>query len=672
MRTLASFVVALGLVSTVHAAPGDLDRTFSTDGKVITNVPGAGGAAAVAIQADGKIVVAGGAAGNFAVARYNRDGTLDTSFGGDGIVTTDLGGPDDFASAVAIQADGRIVVAGSAGGSTNHEVALARYNTNGTLDTTFSGNGRLTMEFGSSGGGGGGGAQAVAIQADGKIVVVGSNGSDFAVARFNPNGTLDTTFGLATTGIVTKDFGSTAEGAVAVAIQADGRIVVAGFTSAAGRQLFALERFSANGLPEFLGAGSVNGAPGTSFGSANSVSASATSMAIQADGRIVVVGNVRVSGGGGQVPLFSEGGMGIARYNADGTLDTTFFSTGLRTIDFGPDSFASAVAIQPDDKIVVVGNVQPFVGGFPNANFALARLNGNGSLDATFNGDGLLTTDFRTGSPPNDFGAAVAIQRKDGRIVVAGTVNGSFGVARYHAFTCNGANVTIVGTNGPDTIFGEVSQVTAAPFPLSDVILGLGGDDVIDGGGGNDIICGGDGNDTLIGGPGLDVLIAGIGADALDGGPGRDVCTAGSLLNGVGDRPDTFTGCEKVNTGGAGLSGEWVKVEQNCNQSLRRPSCVPHGSLRVFNPGTEATAVRSRVAFYLSEDELLDEHDTFLTTVDVPALNPGGARVVGFKFRLPVPDLSGAFVIAVVDYLDNVPERNEANNIAVSPPVRPR
>ena len=220
----------------------------------------------------------------------------------------------------------------------------------------------------------------------------------------------------------------------------------------------------------------------------------------------------------------------------------------------------------------------------PN-HFALARLNSNGTLDITFNGDGELVTDFGTASATReDSAGAIAIQRNDGRIVVAGasrpTSSGgrsSFGVARYHAFTCNGANVTILGTNGPDTIFGT---------PFNDVIHGLGGDDIIDGGDGNDSICGGDGNDTLIGGLGSDVLIGGpIGFDVMNGGKGTDVCV-GSQAKGA-DLLDSFILCESVNTGLAGLSGEWVKVEQNCNQSIPHPSCVLNGSLRVFNPGSE-------------------------------------------------------------------------------------
>ncbi len=658
MGTVLSLFLALGLVSAAHAAPGDLDTSFSGDGKVITGLPGNARFTAVAIQADGRIVAAGGVftqpgvAGDFAVARYLANGTLDPSFGGGvGIVTTDFGTASDEASGVAIQADGRIVVAGSAGTS----VAVARYNADGTLDATFSGDGRLTMSFGASGSG----AAGLAIQADGRIVVVGSTAGNFAVARLNTNGTLDTTFGLPGTGIVTRNFGGN-DTARAVAIQADGRIVVGGTTD--GR--FAVTRFTTTGVDEVLGLGSLNGALGTSFGPG--FLATAHGLAIQPDGKIVVVGDIRNLNIVGQQPR-----MGVARYDpVSGFLDETFAADGLTSIDFGPPSDALAVAIQPDGKIVVAGSVAQATGP-ANANFALARLHVNGTPDSTFNGDGQVVTDFSSGSTTRlDFASAIAIQPNDGRIVVAGSSGPvgepNFAVARYHAFTCNGANVTILGTNGPDELFGQFG-----PTPVNDVIHGLGGDDIIDGGDGDDIICGGGGSDTLIGGTGNDVLIGGaLGFDVMDGGRGTDVCVGSRITGGFFDPLDSFTSCETVNTGLGGLSGEWLEVEQHCNRSRRHPSCTLRGSLRVFNPGAEGTAVPSVVAFYLSEDLVLDETDTFLTTEKVRALDAGEERVVKLKVKLPgVDDLAGAIVIAVLDHLDNVPEVNEANNVVVSPPV---
>src|SRR4051812_27547114 len=175
-------------------APGDLDVSFSGDGRQTTDFGGSDLAAAVAVQADGKIVVAGSSDGNFALARYGVDGALDPSFSGDGLVTTDLGGTDD-GQGVAIQADGRIVVAGASGG----DFALARYTTGGGLDPSFSGDGRQTTDFGAADG-----ATSVAIQSDGRIVLGGGSGGGFALARYDAAGELDASFsgdGRQTTGL---------------------------------------------------------------------------------------------------------------------------------------------------------------------------------------------------------------------------------------------------------------------------------------------------------------------------------------------------------------------------------------------------------------------------------------------------------------------------------------
>lgn len=668
MRMLFSLFLALGLASAAHALPGDLDTSFSSDGKVITNVLGNGSSAAgaVAIQeVDGKIVVAGGVdngafGDDFAVVRYNANGSLDSSFAGDGIATVDFGSLLDQATRIAIQADGRIVVAGIQRQTPADlgQVAIARLLPDGTLDLSFSNDGRHLMEFGP----GGQGATGLAIQPlDGRILVVGfmdgSAGRDFAVARFEPDGTLDLSFGPAGTGILARNFGRS-DSASAVAIRPDGDIVVAGSSTAApgvcSGTCVVLAQFSPNGIDRFLGNAAASGAPGIG---------NAGEMLLQSDGKIVVV---------------SSEFMGAARFNLDGTLDTSFDADGIVLIDFAGVEVAVGVALQRDGKLVVAGFVTP--SGPVNDNFALARLHSNGSLDSTFGGGGRVTTDFSSGATTrSDFGSAVAIQGSDGRIVVAGDVvilsqtDGRLGVARYHAFSCNGANATLVGTDGPDTIFGRFER------GADDVILGLGGNDTLDGGVGNDSLCGGDGSDTLIGGSGNDVLVGGAsGRDSMDGGGfgpllGNDVCT-GSQLGGSGfDGPDTFIRCETVNTGFSGVSGEWLEVSQRCNESRRHPSCTLRGELRVFNPGSETTAVRSRVAFYLSEDEVLDAGDTFLTTRKVRALDAGQEREVEWKVKLRgVEDVFGAFVIAVVDYLDDVPEVNEENNVVVSPPLTGR
>ncbi len=243
-----------------YDANGTLDTSFGGTGKVITDIGGfsfggGDGAYAVAIQSDGKIVAAGNgnplASGNadFAVVRYNIDGTLDPAFGVGGKVTTDFGSVEDYAKSVGIQSDGRIVVTGSFGSYPWADFALARYNPNGTLDTTFDVDGKVTTNFGGWDLG-----QAMAIQSDGGIVAAGHTQSssyalDFAVARYNANGSLDTTF--AGTGKVTADFGGGPDAGHAVAIQSDGKIVVAGSGGVA--TVFAVARFGGTVPPSAVG-----------------------------------------------------------------------------------------------------------------------------------------------------------------------------------------------------------------------------------------------------------------------------------------------------------------------------------------------------------------------------------------------------------------------------------
>ena len=196
-----------------------------------TDISGFDDASDVAIQPDGKIVAVGGTSiADFAAVRYNADGTLDTGFGSGGVVTTDFGG-QDRAYAVALSGD-KIIVAGRG----NEDFALARYNADGSLDNTFSGDGKETTDISSFDD-----ASDVAIQPDGKIVAAGVGNQNFALARYNPDGTPDTGFG--NNGTMTTDFGGT-EAGEDLALQADGKIVVSG--SAGGS--FALARYFGNNL----------------------------------------------------------------------------------------------------------------------------------------------------------------------------------------------------------------------------------------------------------------------------------------------------------------------------------------------------------------------------------------------------------------------------------------
>jgi uncharacterized delta-60 repeat protein len=242
----------------------------------------------VAIQGDGKIVVVGDAIVSgtlaWAVARYNPNGSLDTSFSGDGRQTTPFGTNGARALALALQANGKIVVAGE-GGTGQGDFALARYNPNGTLDTSFAGDGKQTTDFV----GGHDGAHSVALQADGKIVAAGQAsfgllGTDFALARYNPNGSLDTSF--SGDGKQSTDFGS-GEAANGVAVETSGKIVAVGRGPGSSGFAFVLARYNPNGSldPSFSG----DGKQTTDFGPVNQVGG-ATGLALQGDGKIVAVG----------------------------------------------------------------------------------------------------------------------------------------------------------------------------------------------------------------------------------------------------------------------------------------------------------------------------------------------------------------------------------------------
>ena len=373
------------------AAPGDLDTTFGNGGIVIStggSINTLEDARGMALQADGKIVAVGyGAAGgshwDFAVARYNTDGSPDSSFGSSGVVVTPLSNCQDIAQSVAIQADGKIVVTGffvnsvqNCESGPGHSFAVVRYNPNGSLDTTFNGTGMVITPINNLSSGI---ARSVAIQADGKIVVAGDSFGNspggFTLVRYNTNGSLDTSFD--NDGIVVTGVG----GAFAVAIQADGKIVAAG-----------------SGVIRYNADGSLD----TTFNGTGIVTTpdSAYSVVIQADRKILTANG------------FNSGNR-LVRYNANGTLDTSFNGTGSVAVGI----FVNSTVVQADGKIVAAGYTE-FGEGLA---FAVIRLNGNGSLDPTFGGTGTVITPIVTQVYYSSAANAVAIQ-PDGKIVAAGGV----------------------------------------------------------------------------------------------------------------------------------------------------------------------------------------------------------------------------------------------------------
>lgn len=410
---------------TIDVPSTGLDVTFGTAGRATLNT---GSGNALVRQADGKLLIVGGD-NDFRLARFNVDGTVDASFGSGGTVTTSfpgtVGTSDDEAKAAAVQADGKIVVVGvavsgrQANGAFNQDFALARYGTDGTLDPSFGSGGLVLTDFA----GFTDIAHAVVIQPDGKIIVagqasdgssliLGGTGSDFAVARYNADGSLDSGFG--TGGKVRVHIAGNVDTAFNVARQPDGKIVVGGLVgigSSAGLDTTGLVRLLVDGRIDVgFGNGGIvvdnAGGPGTG-------------MALQDDGKIVLIG----SGGIGS----SGDDFFLVRYLANGGLDTTFGVGGAVRTDFNAGfivgDFGRAVALQADGKIVAVGSTGTPTG----SDMAVARYLADGSLDASFNNGGKLTINF-----PNAAASAngVVIQ-PDGKIVVGGNAGG-YAIARVN------------------------------------------------------------------------------------------------------------------------------------------------------------------------------------------------------------------------------------------------
>jgi uncharacterized delta-60 repeat protein len=401
--------VLLIIAGSAAGAGGALDPSFGQGGTVMTFLSTEGSAAnGLVVQPDGKLVAVGyynpppipGWYRQIALVRYNTDGSLDPGFGSGGVVETTIPGGYAEANEAVLQPDGKIVVAGDYTlPDDSSQFALARYNSDGSLDASFGSGGIVTtkVEDVTSK------AFGVVLQPDGKIVAGGgatsSTGSGSAVVRYLPNGSRDSSFG--SDGIVFSTQPGE-NGFAALALQPDGKILGVG-------QSTPLTRYKTDGSLD------------TSFGSGgiSSVSApQAGALALQADGKVVVVGGTSNS-------------FVVVRVNADGTADPSFGSGGIVTTPLGSGSAAaSAVAVQPDGKIVAAGTARPHSAAL----ITVARYRQDGSLDLTFGSGGIVTT-----QPSGTAGAgaaAVALQT-DGKIDVAGWaepngwVQTEFELARY-------------------------------------------------------------------------------------------------------------------------------------------------------------------------------------------------------------------------------------------------
>lgn len=422
-ESLSLFAIAVLFCASTQASgqAGQLDTTFANNG-IFATTTSKSSAAAVAIQSDGKIVMAGTGLANNAFAdtliRLNTDGSLDSTFGSGGVanVTAAFG-----FFALAIQSDGKIVAAGATEGSAGVIVQVMRVETNGALDTSFGSGGITTttaISFGPSG--------SLALQPNGAILVAAGNPS--VLARFTSSGQLDTSFGGS--GIVNL----VNPGPTQIAVQANGKILVASGEPA--RLVFQAQPLVQAGT---ISRYSSNGALDKTFGASGTAAcvASASALLLQSDGKIVVAG--ALSSNLATPPKANDVGFGVVRYSANGMIDKSFGTGGVATADFGtsaPFSGAFAVAIQSNGDVVAAGAAAATASGESStSSFGLARFTSTGKLDTTFGSGGIVTT--TTGTAEYSWLTGLAIQ-SDGKIVAVGTaqfnfVNDNAYVARYLA-----------------------------------------------------------------------------------------------------------------------------------------------------------------------------------------------------------------------------------------------
>jgi uncharacterized delta-60 repeat protein len=427
----------LPLVAKAAAAKttsGNLDTSFGINGKLVqdvsTDITDLGLAdGAMVTQSDGKILMLGSCRAVSVLARYNPDGTIDTSFGVGGL--REITGIHAFD--LALMDDGRIVAVGTSLTPGNFDFEVIRFNPDGSLDPTFGNGGKTFTDLT----GMRDDARAVSITSDGKIVAAGFSASlsarlDFSLVRYNSDGTLDTSFGNA--GKVITDFSGFTDTIFDLAIQKDGKYVAVGETETFARVIidpecgcpvtilrndFAFARYNIDGSLD-SGFGNAGKVAVQVTNPATDNASTAKSVAIQRDGKIVAAG--------------VADGFGVVRLNEDGSLDSSFGLNGKVNTAFvinGPGDRANAVLLEPEGKIVVAGRVET---GRADTDFGIARYERDGSLDNSFGAGGKIMTDIA------NFGIdeARSLAWSRGRILAAGFTStsanppgASFGIARY-------------------------------------------------------------------------------------------------------------------------------------------------------------------------------------------------------------------------------------------------
>ena len=416
-------------------------------------------ATSIAIQPDGKIVVGGtvdltATSSGFAVARLDPDGSLDPSFDGDGKVTMPDGA---HAESIALQPDGKIVLVGGYYAGTDNGLIVARLQPDGTPDSSFGDGGRTKIALSELSGTAH--LDSVVVQPDGKIVVAGPDGRQFAVARLDADGSIDTSFGSGGT-TLTSFVGSASPSALV--LTGGGKILVAGGvgTEYTGKSYvteyfhydFALARYGPDGSldPSFGQSGTVRTNMRILSGDGPSTP---RALLVQPDGKVLVAADSQSVRGGG---------FAVARFDRDGSPDPTFGTDGAANIDTTGTGDVTAEALaaarQPDGKILVAGCIDEYVDSCQQ--LALARFNADGSPDPSFATNAVAITDFKGGVGPE----AIAVA-PDGGIVLAVTdEDGQTALIRYRAD----------GELDPGFAGGGVLQLGKAGFGFSPLTLILG------------------------------------------------------------------------------------------------------------------------------------------------------------------------------------------------------
>jgi uncharacterized delta-60 repeat protein len=420
VRTVGSAASPLARLETgiLNVASGSKDACFGAQGLRTTPISTteANEGTAMTIDSQRRIVVAGytqvSTAISFAVVRYNPDGSLDQSFGTGGVATADFGAGTEAPRAVVTDASNRVIVVGSAGA----DIAVVRFNENGALDNTFSDDGLLKINFslGNTDYG-----RAVALDASGNIYVAGYtvdalSNADFAIAKLTTAGLPDPSFDLDGRQTVAFALGSNTEIASAIKIDSAGKIVVAGVTgNGANANDFAVAKLSATG--QLDSTFDMDGKQTVNFTNTDDT---ANALAIDAANNLYLAGYKK--NGGNTI-------MAVAKLTSAGVLDTSFDTDGLQTVGFGAGNteIAYGVFLDSSNSVVLTGTVGPLF----NGDFGVARLTSSGATDTTFSADGKETYDFALGGDEGTGGAIDA----NGKIVIAGSSSAeSFSVARIN------------------------------------------------------------------------------------------------------------------------------------------------------------------------------------------------------------------------------------------------